>query len=78
MTTKKDISIVIPTAFENGEYLQQTLATIHKHTEQSFEIIVVLNGEQPMSKGLAELYGAKIVQLPENMGFGHAMNAGFE
>jgi len=78
MNDTKDLSIVIPTAFENGEYLQQTLALVRKNTNQTHEIIVVLNGEQPLSKGIAEVYGARTIQLPENQGFSVAMNKGFE
>jgi glycosyltransferase involved in cell wall biosynthesis len=73
-----EVSVVIPTAFDNIEYLQQALASIERCTAMTYEIIVVLNGDQPKSRKICEAYSVRIVELEENYGFGVAMNAGFE
>lgn len=71
------LSIVIPTALENVHYLSQCLDSL-EHTAMPYQLIVVLNGEQPRSKAVAEAYDAEIVQFEENKGFAEAVNAGFD
>jgi glycosyltransferase involved in cell wall biosynthesis len=72
-----EISIVIPTYRDNVKYLQGVLESLERNTTQDYEVIVVLNGPQKKSGKIAEAYGAKVLELPENRGYGGAMNEGF-
>lgn len=77
MSDKKVVSVIIPTALESPKYLQGVLESLEKNTVQDYEVIVVLNGDLPRSKVIAEVYGARIVENKCNLGYGGGMNAGF-
>jgi len=77
MSEKRTISIVIPTALESPEYLMGALQSLRKNTVQDYEVIVVLNGDIPKAKTVAEMYDARVIENEENLGYGGGMNAGF-
>lgn len=77
MSEKRTISIVIPTALEDPEYLMGALRSLGENTVQDYEVIVVLNGDIPKAKVVAEMYGARVIEHKENLGYSGGMNAGF-
>lgn len=69
-------SIVVSTMEGNLEYLTQCLQSIKDYTEGTYEVILVVNGENPQATALAGVYGAKIVQVEEPVHFSAAYNLG--
>lgn len=72
------ISIVIPAFNEEGaitEGIREVIAVMDS-TSLEYELIVVDDGSQDKTAELARAEGVKVIQLPENMGYGAALKAG--
>ncbi|HXH48592.1 MAG TPA: polysaccharide deacetylase family protein [Terriglobia bacterium] len=72
-------SVIIPTRERPGP-LRVTLDSLSQQTEQGFEVIVVVDGEDPQSRSLANSYKATFplrwIFFPEHKGQATARNTG--
>ncbi len=69
-------SIVIPTV-GRPDYLEVTLASLVAQGEAAdAEVLVVNDGDDPKTEGVAARYGVQAVSLPERRGVNGARNAG--
>jgi glycosyltransferase involved in cell wall biosynthesis len=81
MATENDrplVSVVIP-AYNESRVIEYTIADIQKVLQEKgiyFEIIVVDDGSADLTGKIAEVSGAKVLQLKNNVGYGRALIAG--
>lgn len=71
------VSVVIPT-WNGAHLLSETLASLAAQTSPAAEIIVVDNGSSDNTQDVAREFGARLLALPQNIGFPGAINAGIE
>lgn len=70
-------SIVVATMEGNDRYLYQTLDSIERNTEGSYEVVVVLSGPNEKGKKIAQAFDfVKLVELDEPAHFSVAYNRG--
>jgi len=69
------VTAVIP-QWNRRELLTALLKDLREQTRPPDEIVVVDNGSTDGSQEVAVSYGARVVALPANMGFAHAVNRG--
>ncbi|MFM2431443.1 MAG: hypothetical protein RLZZ511_2656 [Cyanobacteriota bacterium] len=69
------ISVVIP-VFNGGAAFDACLRSLAVCLPPSVEVIVVVDGPDPVSAQRAEDFGAKVIQLSHNFGPAHARNVG--
>ncbi len=69
------ISVVMP-AYNEGEFIGETLKSLLAQTYKEFELIVVDNNSTDNTSDVAKRYGAKVV-YEKNKGVAHARQAGF-
>ncbi len=72
---KNSISVVIP-VYRGGNAFVDCLASLKESLIAPAEIIVVVDGEDPLSREVAEKFGAKVLQLDSNRGPATARNRG--
>lgn len=79
VNSKVDISIIIVN-FKTPEVTAECISSLYQHLKCSFEIIVVDNNSEDNSREIVTKNNNEIywVQLDKNMGYGYAMNRGFE
>ncbi|MCY0884859.1 MAG: glycosyltransferase family 2 protein [Firmicutes bacterium] len=70
------VAAVVP-AYNEAEHIGAVLAVLRAVPELS-EVIVVSDGSTDNTAEVARAYGARVVELPENLGKGAAMKAGAE
>lgn len=77
----KEITVVIPN-YNGMRFLQECLQSLMEQDKGTpeYEIVVVDNGSEDGSIGLIEreFPGVRIIALPENTGFCHAVNVGIK
>ncbi len=73
------VSIVIPN-WNGKEYLDPCLTSIYQQTYKNFEAIVIDNGSKDDSVDFLKTHynTVKIIELPVNTGFSHAVNLGIK
>ncbi len=71
------VTVVVPN-WNRRELLARLLARLHTQTISIDEVIVVDNGSRDGSVDLARSEGARVIALPENMGFAAAVNRGLK
>jgi len=74
-----DVSIIIVN-YNCSQLVNNCIASVFKLTEGvEYEVIVVDNNSENLSESIAEASDqrVKLIQLPENVGFGRANNEGF-
>lgn len=74
-----ECSVIIPTRRRAGP-LRETLESLCRQTRKEFEVVVVVDGDDPETRSLAENYKAAFplrwILTPERMGQASARNAG--
>lgn len=78
-TTSPILSVIIPAYNEesNIEYIISDIRKALNKIGQSSEIIVVDDGSEDFTGEIAREFGAKVVRLNRNSGYGKALMAGF-
>lgn len=74
-----DVSIIIVN-YHSSQLVNDCIASVFKLTEGvEYEVIVIDNNSENLSQSIAEASDprVKLIQLPENVGFGRANNEGF-
>lgn len=72
------VSIIIP-AYNEEEYIEETLRCLKKDQNQSkVEIIVVDDGSTDQTADIASKFADQMIKLPKNHGKGFALQAGWE
>jgi GT2 family glycosyltransferase len=71
------VSVVIPTLAADSR-LQECLASLERQTRRDFEVIVVDNSGQALARRTGAAAGARVIENRRNLGFGAAINQGFE
>jgi GT2 family glycosyltransferase len=69
-------TVAVPTLLADSS-LEDCIAALRQQTRQDFEIIVIDNSGQDLTRKLA-LSPARIISMPGNSGFGAAINRAFE
>lgn len=70
-------SIVTSSMAGNERFLYEMLSSIAENTEGSYEVIVVINGDNPKGKSTAEMFDfVRIVESSEKLHFSQAYNLG--
>ena len=80
MTHKPEVSIIIVN-YHTSSLINDCLSSIHRHTARhTCEVIIVDNATENLKEVIKEPYNlpVKLLQLPENVGFGRANNAGLK
>lgn len=69
---------VVTVAFRSNEVLEKLLASLPNASSESVAVVVVDNfpGENESASPIAHRFGATYVAMPENPGYGAAINAG--
>jgi len=73
--TDPDLSIVV-LAWDNLEYTQQFVESARRHTDVSYELIVVDNGSEREAASYAHAAADQAVLNQDNLGFARGMNQG--
>lgn len=78
LNTKKDdkVIIILP-AFNEEQNLPPLLQTVRKEVKEA-DILIVDDGSTDRTARVARKAGAMVIQLPFNMGYGAALQAGFK
>lgn len=71
------VSAVIP-CYNAGEYIAESVASVHRQTRPPDELIVVDDGSDDDSAAIARTAGARVVRLERNRGGAAARNAGLQ
>jgi GT2 family glycosyltransferase len=71
------VSVVIPTLAADSR-LRECLDSLERQTRRDFEVIVVDNSGQSLVRRKGMARGARVIENPRNVGFGAAVNQGFE
>ena len=61
------IAVIIP-VFNSNQLLSETLLAVRSGTRAPEELIVVDDGSDDDSAGIAEQFGARVVRMPQNVG----------
>lgn len=69
-------SIVVATMEGNNTYLFQCLDSIKQYTEGSYEVILVINGENQPAEAIGDSFGVRIVKIDDPTHFSRAYNVG--
>ena len=67
---------VVTVLHESAPQLQRLLASIDRHLEERPQVVAVDTGSADAGADHARAWGAEVVELPDNPGFGAANNAG--
>jgi GT2 family glycosyltransferase len=71
------VSVVIPTLAADSR-LRECLDSLERQTRQDFEVIVVDNSGQGLVRTMGVANGVRVIENRCNVGFGVAVNQGFE
>jgi glycosyltransferase involved in cell wall biosynthesis len=72
---KNNLAVIIPAYNETGR-ISSTVAGIRKFTDA--DIIIVNDGSSDDTAGEARVLGARLIELPFNLGYGAALQTGFK
>lgn len=69
------VSVIVPN-YNGARLLPECLASLRQQSHRHIEIIIVDNGSEDQSRCLAEVYGARFIELGHNYGLCVACNRG--